>query len=94
MKKYLEAIQGEGYVAGEHGAARDFNPHSPGSAEYEAWDDGWCEADDDFRRATGTKSPTHGFFEGMCLLIFIVLLGSGLYVLFRFCIEMWRVHHG
>ena len=48
MSKHLDQIRSEGYVAGERVAPREHNQHSHGSEEWQCWEDGRLEAEEDF----------------------------------------------
>ena len=74
MNKHLDQIHSEGYVAGEHGAPRDHNPHSLGSGEWYHWDQGWLEADADWRKPLSDNGG--GFIEFLAWVIMLVILAG------------------
>lgn len=80
MNKHLDQIRSEGYVAGEHGASRDYNPHSKGSGEWYHWDQGWLEADSDWRKP---MSDNGGFAEFLAWLCMFALMAGA-------CAIIWK----
>lgn len=73
MKKSFEWLESEGYVAGEHGAPREHNPHPKGSAEWSAWNRGWQDAEDSWQRSVDAMHNDK-FMEGLSAFIALVLL--------------------
>ena len=76
----LDKCRSEDYVAGEHGANKDFNPEEPGSAEHIAWNMGWEEANEDYKASCrsyeGSDNGDWALFIIVPVLLFI-LFGIG-----------------
>lgn len=68
MSKHLDQIRSEGYVAGEHGAPREHNPHSHGSVEWRYWEDGRLEAEADFLKSHSMNGTLSEFITWMIIL--------------------------
>lgn len=68
MSKHLDQIRSEGYVAGEHGAPREHNPHSHGSAEWQCWEAGRLEAEADFLKSHSVNGTLAEFITWMIIL--------------------------
>ncbi len=82
MNEHLEQIRSEGYFAGEHDAPRDYNPYSKGSGEHYHWDQGWLDADADWRNSF----PDHGgdFVEIVASLIVLAIIAVPCVVIWKF----------
>lgn len=68
MNKNLDQIRSEGYVAGEHGAPREHNPYSHGSAEWQCWEDGRLEAESDFLKSYSVNGSLAEFITWVIIL--------------------------
>ena len=64
----LDQIYSEGYVAGEHGALREHNPHSHGSMEWQCWEAGRLEAEADFLKSHSVNGTLAEFITWMIIL--------------------------
>lgn len=72
MSKHLDQIRSEGYVAGEHGAPREHNPHSHGSVEWRCWEDGRLEAESDFLKSYSVNGSLAEFTFWMIITALVV----------------------